>query len=130
MLSPIPHALVSNFDSGSSSPARNAALVDAMRNLEIYLKKISTGAIKAPARFPERLLLSAKQPGKGQFAVADIEGGMDLLLVAGFELSGGTFGLGHAGAVPGKLNEALSILSDVFTEAELRIVFEDEEGDL
>ena len=50
--------------------------------------------------------------------------------MAGFELSGGTFGLGHAGAVPGKLNEALSILSDVFTEAELRILFEDEEGDL
>ena len=85
--------------------------------------------IKAPARFPERFLLSVKQPGKGQFAVADIEGGVDLLLVAGFELSGGTFGLGHDGAVPGKLNEALSILSDVFTEAELRILFE-EEGDL
>ena len=44
-------------------------------------------------------------------------------------ISGGTFGLGHAGAVPGKLNGALSILSDVFTEAELRILFE-EEGDL
>ena len=31
-LSPMQHVFMPNFDSGLSSPARNAALVDAMRN--------------------------------------------------------------------------------------------------
>lgn len=44
---------------------------------------------------------ASSSQGRTNRAVADIEGGVDLLLVAGFELSGGTFGLGHAGAVPG-----------------------------
>ena len=112
----ITKALVSNFDHGAPAAGRNAAMLDALKNLEVYFTNVLSGSIKPPARFPERFMLSAKQPGKGLFAVADISGGADLVHLAGFELSGGVFGLGHAGAVPQLLKQSISVLVAVSTE--------------